>query len=129
MSSELGTVNYQTQRRSPFLESGIGGSASYEHSQDTLREIDQEVKRIIDECMANVMDLLGKSRHVLEHMTRDLVEMEVMDSEHLDSILKQNKTGPQIKPGTYAAAVPQEPVPKPHSESAQDDEENSATGV
>lgn len=127
MSPKLGTVNYQTQRRSPFLAAGIGGSADYEHSQDTLREIDQEVKRIVDECMANVMELLQKSKDVLEHMTRDLCEMEVMDSDHLESILKQHKTGPQIKPGTYAATTtettPQQPSePKADSEQANDND-------
>ncbi len=131
MSPKLGTVNYQTQRRSPFLAGGISGSADYEHSQDTLREIDQEVKRIIDQCMATVDDLLLKSKDILEHMTRDLVEMEVMGSEHLESILKQYKTGPQIKPGTYAANTPdvsQEPAPQ-QSDSPQSDEDNAAAGA
>ena len=131
MSPQMGTVNYQTQRRSPFMEAGIGGSASYEHSQDTLREIDQEVKRIVDECLATVMELLQKSKDVLEHMTRDLVEMEVMDSDHLETILKQYKTGPQIKPGTQAATAettPQQPS-EPKADSEQATDEDSATGA
>ena len=126
MSPKLGTVNYQTQRRSPFLAGGISGSADYEHSQETLREIDQEVKRIIDECMATVAETLSKSKEILEHMTRDLVEMEVMDSEHLDSILKQYKTGPQIKPGT-TPAPPVEPAREDTPQEGNDG--NSATGA
>jgi len=126
MSPKLGVINYQTQKRSPFLAGGIGGSADYEHSQDTLREIDQEVKRIIDQCMVTVADTLLKSKEILEHMTKDLVEMEVMDSEHLDSILKQYKTGPQIKPGTYAAIPPESAK---EDDSNQSDEESSAAGA
>lgn len=95
MSPQLGTVNYQTSRRSPFLV-GSGGSTDYEHSQDTLREIDLEVKRIIDECRNKVMHLLERYREILEHMTRDLIEMEVMDSNQLENILKQYPWGPQI---------------------------------
>ncbi len=133
MSPTLGTVNYQTQRRSPFLAGGISGSADFEHSQDTLREIDQEVKRIIDQCMATVADTLSKSKEILEHMTRDLVEMEVMDSEHLDSILKQYKTGPQIKPGTYSASTPETSKETPpvsqQTDSDQNNETDSATGA
>jgi len=96
MSPTLGTVNYQTSRRSPFL-AGSSGSTDYEHSQDTLREVDLEVKRIIDECLNKVSGMLEKYQVILEHMTRDLIEMEVMDSMHLAKILEQYEWGPQIQ--------------------------------
>lgn len=96
MSPTLGTVNYQTSRRSPFL-AGSGGSADYEHSQDTLREVDLEVKRIIDQCLTKVAGMLEKYQVILEHMTRDLIEMEVMDSMQLSKILEQYEWGPQIQ--------------------------------
>ncbi|MCG6155663.1 ATP-dependent zinc metalloprotease FtsH [Rubinisphaera margarita] len=95
MSPKMGTVNYSTTRRSPFL-AGSGGSADYEHAQDTLREIDQEVKRIIDDCMASVANMLTTHREILEHMTRDLIEMEVMDAAQLEKILNQYPDGPRI---------------------------------
>jgi cell division protease FtsH len=97
MSPKMGTVNYQTSRRSPFL-AGSGGTADYEHSQDTLREIDQEVKRIVDECLAKVTDILIRYREILEHLTRDLIELEVLDAGQLEKILQQYPWGPQIHP-------------------------------
>ena len=125
MSPKLGTVNYQTARRSPFLM-GSGGAADYEHSQDTLREIDLEVKRIIDESLRKVSDLLERYREILEHMTRELIEMEVMDSAKLESLLQQYPWGPQVlhgqgqeiaqttPPGADSPATPRE-IPPEHS--------------
>ncbi|HCS50831.1 ATP-dependent zinc metalloprotease FtsH [Rubinisphaera sp.] len=100
MSAKMGTVNYSTARRSPFL-AGSGTSVDYEHSQDTLREIDQEVKSIIDTCLAEVTGMLETHKDILEHMTRDLIEMEVMDSNHLESILNQYENGPKIPPSAH----------------------------
>jgi len=59
---------------------------------------------MIDEAVETVHEVLSSRREVLEHMVRDLMEVEVMDSDHLQRILDEHKTGPQIKPGTYATA-------------------------
>ena len=109
MSPKMGTVNYQTSRRSPFL-AGSGGTADYEHSQDTLREIDQEVKRIIDECLAKVTDMLVRYREILEHLTRDLIELEVLDAGQLEKILQQYPWGPQIHPSHSTLTALEEAV-------------------
>ena len=40
-------------------------------------------------------------REVLEHLTRELIEIEVMDAPKLQQILDQHRKGPQLKPGTF----------------------------
>ena len=107
MSPKLGRVHYSESRPSPFL----GGMIPAEpvHSEDTIREIDLEVKRIIDTSSKAAYEILTDRRDVLEHMTRDLMEIEVMGADHLKSILDQYKKGPQIKPGTFAAPTSGEP--------------------
>jgi cell division protease FtsH len=112
MSPKLGRVNYHERRHSPFLGGAATATIDYAHSEQTVREIDLEVRRIIDECMQTARDILGGRRGVLEHMTRDLIESEVMDGDQLQRILEEHKTGPQIKPGTYVEkGVPREPEP------------------
>ncbi len=101
MSPKLGRVNYRESKRSPFLGTMSSGTADYVHSEATLREIDLEVKRIVDECMATARETLAQRRAVLEHLTRELIEVEVMDAEQLQRILDQHRRGPQIKPGTF----------------------------
>ncbi len=101
MSQKLGRVNYQSARRSAFLGSPVNMPADRSHSEQTVREIDLEVKRIIDECMATAREVLQSRRVVLEQITKELIEVEVMDSERLNKILDSHKVGPQIKPGTF----------------------------
>jgi hypothetical protein len=39
-------------------------------------------------------------------MSKELMEVEVMNAEHLGRILADFQTGPQLKPGTSAVQVP-----------------------
>lgn len=101
MSPKLGRVNYRTESRSPFLNNGSGGSDHW-HSETTTREIDTEVKRIIDEANTTVFEILTARRAVLEQMTRELVEKEIMDASQLKKILDEHSNVLHIKPGTHA---------------------------
>jgi len=99
MSPKLGRVHYAEIQRSAYF--GITqGFTDTAHSEDTIREIDLEIKRIIDEASETVHEILTNRRDALEHMSRELVECEVMNAEHLKKILDQYKTSPQISPGT-----------------------------
>jgi cell division protease FtsH len=99
MSPLLGTVHYSERRSSPFLGSTTAGEPA--HSEATIREIDLEVKRIIDECLATVLQILRDRKVVLEQMTQELLEVEVMDANHLKRILDEHHPGARIVPGTY----------------------------
>jgi cell division protease FtsH len=112
MSQKLGRVYYSEARRSPFL--GTSTTADAVHSEDTVREIDLEVRRLIDESSKIALDILNERREVLEHMTKDLLDVEVMDAEHLKRILDEHKKGPQLVPGTSAQSVV-EPTPESNS--------------
>ena len=56
----MGRVNFRESERSPFLVT-VGGDFGRPrmHSEQTAREIDQEVKRIIDESMDKVRQILA----------------------------------------------------------------------
>lgn len=105
MSPKLGRVNYRDSGRQPFAPTMYVPPSDYVHSEDTLREIDLEVKRLVDQGAQAALDILTTRREVLEHMSRELVEKEVMDADHLQRILDEHATAPQIKPGTHAAPV------------------------
>ena len=106
MSPKLGRVNYRMESRSTFLGNSNGGSDHW-HSEATVREIDTEIKRIIDEANSTVMEILTARREVLEHMTRELVEKEIMDAAQLKRILDEHPIDLHIKPGTHPT-VPRE---------------------
>lgn len=100
MSPKLGRVNYRESKRSPFLNGAPQAPSDFVHSEQTLREIDLEIRRIIDSCMTTVMEIVSSKRHVLEYMTQELLAKEVMNAEELKAIMNRFKTGPELKPGT-----------------------------
>lgn len=125
MSPKLGRVHYSESRSSPFL-AGSGASSGYSHSEETIREIDLEVRRIIDAAYDVANDILSTRRPVMEHLTRELMERETIDAPMIQAILDQYKTGLQIKPGTYVETIAPpgptseyRPDPGMHGESAQ----------
>jgi cell division protease FtsH len=102
MSPKLGRINYSPQTRSPFLGTATSSGSDHWHSEATVREIDLEVKRLIDEANTTAREILTQRRAVLEQMTRELVEKEIMDGAHLKRILDEHVVMPHIKPGTHA---------------------------
>jgi cell division protease FtsH len=106
MSPKLGRVNYRDSGRAPFAPAMYMANTEYAHSEQTLREIDLEVKRIIDHQAQTAHEILTRRREVLEHLARELVEKEVMDSEQIHRILDEHTTAPQIKLGTSVGPAP-----------------------
>jgi cell division protease FtsH len=96
MSPRLGRMYYSEAQRSPFL-AGSGGIVSESiHSEATLREIDIEVKRLVDEAYRTAFDTLTSQRETLEKLTADLIEMETMSAEHMHKVIDANRKGPKL---------------------------------
>ena len=103
MSPRLGRMYYSEAQRSPFLAGGGNIVSESIHSEATLRDIDQEVKRLVDEGYRTAMETLMSQRQTLDKLTLDLIEMETMSAEHMHKVIEQNRTGPKIMHGTTAA--------------------------
>lgn len=100
--SSLGRIKFRESNRNQFLGGEFGGAQV--HSEETAREIDMEVKRIIDEALAKVRHILSERRDTLEAITRELMECEVIDSEELARVIEESSPSPKIVPGTIAEA-------------------------
>jgi len=101
--SRLGRVNYRESNRSPFLAGAGMESNSREYSEQTSREIDLEVKRIIDEAVASTHQILMERREALEAVTKRLIEVEMIDGEELKRLVEATLPGPRVVPGTDQA--------------------------
>jgi cell division protease FtsH len=121
MSRKLGRINYRDRQHTPFGGSMYIVPTNYNYSADTLREIDLEVRRLIDEATATVQEILTTRRPVLEAMTRELFEKEVMSEADLKRILDEHSTRPHIVPGTSAVLPASESLPGDASESRPGD--------
>ena len=98
--SALGRVNYRESSRSPFLATGADFQREHSHSEQTAREIDQEVKRIVDESLEKVRHILESRMASLRALSARLIEKEVVDSDELKTIIEENSPSPLIVPGT-----------------------------
>ena len=74
--SRLGRVNYRERARSTYLP-GIEDVRDRGHSEQTAREIDLEIKRIIEESLEKVRHILQTRRKALVALAERLIEKEV----------------------------------------------------
>jgi cell division protease FtsH len=98
--SKLGRINYRDSNRNPFLVSALDMPRSQHHSEQTAREIDQEVKRILDEGLNRTRHILESRRAALEAVSQELIQQEVIDSAELKRLIEANSPSPMIVPGT-----------------------------
>jgi cell division protease FtsH len=103
--SRLGRVTYRESGRSPFL--GVGGMDERirTHSEQTAREIDEEVRRIIDESLEKVRQILEVRRESLVALTQRLFQVESIDSAELKRIIDESSPGPLVVPGTAPSSL------------------------
>jgi cell division protease FtsH len=98
--SRLGRVNFRESGRSQFLGNSVEVPRERSHSEHTAREIDQEVRRIIDTSIEKVRHILATRRASLDALARRLIEKEIVDAAELKEIIEATSTSPLIVPGT-----------------------------
>jgi len=86
MSDKLGLVTYAKERRPLFLDTGF--SPAKEYSDETAKEIDNEVSRLISEAHDRVKKILTKKRQQLEILSQTLLEKETILGEELKGLLE-----------------------------------------
>jgi cell division protease FtsH len=102
--SRLGRVTYRETSRTDFMAAMGELPRQRYHSEQTAREIDQEIKRVIDESLVKVRQILETRFKALDAMAKCLMEKEVIDTAELKQIIEANCPNPVIVPGTDAAA-------------------------
>jgi cell division protease FtsH len=92
MSPRLGRVSYQSDGRSPFLAGATEPSAGA-WSPETAREIDLEIRALLDDCLARTRQILVARRPALEAMTARLLDQETIDAAEAKAILAAHPAG------------------------------------
>ena len=97
MSDKLGMVQYGNDDEYVFLGREISRSKIY--SESTAREIDEEVKSIIDGAYNTARRIILENRAKLELIAGALLEYETLDRAQVEEIIKTGKfTPPPPKP-------------------------------
>jgi cell division protease FtsH len=86
MSDTVGIASYDGHGRNRFLDVGLVQDRGH-YAEETARQIDSEVKRILDEAHARARALLTEHREALDTITRRLLAVEVMEGEELRRLL------------------------------------------
>lgn len=93
LSEKLGPLTYAEDDGEVFLGRSAG-SAAKSHSGETAKIIDEEIKRIIDECYGRAERILKENRDKLELMKDALLEYETIDAEQINDIMDGRKPRP-----------------------------------
>ncbi len=88
LSEKLGPLHYGED------EGAYPGMATVQYSGETSKIIDQEVRRIIDNCYNTARQLLEDNKDILEAMKDALMEYETIDSEQVDDLMARRKVRP-----------------------------------
>ncbi|MBK9162065.1 MAG: ATP-dependent zinc metalloprotease FtsH [Nitrosomonadales bacterium] len=110
MSETLGTMVYAEEEGEIFL--GRSVTTHKNISEATMRTVDAEIRRIIDEQYALARKLIESNRDKIEAMTKALLEWETIDAEQIDDIMAGNPPRPP-KPssGGKAPEPPKDEAP------------------
>jgi cell division protease FtsH len=117
MSEKLGMVQYGDNNEFVFL--GREMIRSKDYSERTAQDIDNEVKRIIDEAYKAAKEIIDANRDKLELIANCLLEYETLEGYQVEEIVRTGKftpppPTPQVGPPTGAqAATPLPEVMKP----------------
>jgi len=88
MSDRIGHVTYEKERKSMFLD--ISPDAhSRDYSEQTAREIDNEIKRIVEDMYGKVKETLSEKKGLLQEIAQILLDKEVIDGEELRRLVRE----------------------------------------
>jgi len=128
LSEKLGPLMYAEDEGEVFLGRS-SASHSKAHSGETAKVIDEEIKRIIDDCYGRAKRILEENRDKLELMKDALLEYETIDADQIGDIMagkkprppadwshNDNGSGSARTSGRASGAAPDSPIGGPASE-------------
>jgi cell division protease FtsH len=94
MSAKLGAVRYGQEGGDPFLGRSMGQQSDYSH--EVAREIDEEVRNLIEAAHTEAWAILNEYRDVLDILATELLERETLTRKDLEKIFHSVEKRPRI---------------------------------
>jgi cell division protease FtsH len=111
MSERLGPRVFGHDRSQPFL--GREFSSEPDYSDEIAREIDDEIRRIVEEAHQTAKDLLIDRREALDRISKILLERETIDAEQFAKLLEGVSDEEVFGDSEEEERVPEEPEAEP----------------
>lgn len=89
MSEKVGSVAFQYGASHPFL--GRELSSQKDFSEETAKIIDDEVRRLISECLNNAVEALKEHHRELDALARALLDNETLSKDEVEEIIGKKK--------------------------------------
>ncbi|MRH90432.1 ATP-dependent zinc metalloprotease FtsH [Nocardia sp. SYP-A9097] len=94
MSARLGAVRYGQEQGDPFLGRSMGTAPDYSH--EVAREIDEEVRNLIEAAHTEAWAVLNDYRDELDALATALLERETLHRKDLEIVLATIEKRPRI---------------------------------
>ncbi len=114
MSEKLGPRVFGHDHGQPFL--GREFSAEPDYSDEIAREIDDEIRRIVESAHMQAKDILANYRAELEKLSEVLIKRETIEKEQFEALLS-GQTEEEVF-GAEAPPPPEVPIPPAPAERA-----------
>ncbi len=92
-SEKLGAVNYSSQDE-VFLGNDYHSKKNY--SDETAKEIDQEIKMLIDGCFKEAERILTEKMDILHSVAQTLLEIENLDGDQFEKLYNGEQTSEEL---------------------------------
>jgi cell division protease FtsH len=109
MSERIGLAHC-VQRHNPMFLPGQDGSFQRDCSEETARDIDEEVKKFLDRAYAEAKEILVAHRDQLERVTGELLKRETLDAQAFNELI-----GNPRGRGTPKPPLPPQPAFRDHT--------------
>jgi cell division protease FtsH len=109
MSDKLGPRVFGHDHGQPFL--GREFSTEPDYSDEIAREIDDEVRRIVEAAHQRAKDILGEHRQSLTRISEVLLKRETIEKEEFLGLLAGKSEEEVFGPEEEPAATPELPAP------------------
>jgi cell division protease FtsH len=115
MSEKLGPRTFGRDSSQPFLGRDFGHEADY--SEEIAREIDDEIRRIVEQAHERAREVLGGSIDELNRMSKILIQYETFDASQFQRLLAGED--PEVVFVDHEPRVTETPAEQPRKESSR----------
>ena len=119
LSDKLGPLLYGKE------ESEIPGAGNQQYSDETSREIDNEVRDIVDECYQKTVQILEENLDILHAMKDALMEYETIDLKQVEQLMNRQPVSP---PDNWGGPSPSDTGTSGSDTSAENSASNGSEG-
>jgi cell division protease FtsH len=107
MTEALGPLTYGKRHGPIFLARDLAEERNY--SEEVARDIDEEIRRLVESCFKRAMELLAEGRDKLDALVEVLLEKETLDQQEVAAIVETGKLPPQSESGEAPSEPPSTP--------------------